>query len=186
MSLKLPAFYLYCAGQLVYYVRGEFEESLSISPLPLRSHYCVMVTVLANRPVPPISFPSYITTALLGIGELVWVWLQLLSLSLLMLIRKKVSLALAHARLCKTAFQRQKMYGWLRGGTANKYPSTFNVFLHIQCNFTWICCQGGSIFFCKGIIWRLLFVRAWRMVKPTIGIGLYAQWLPNWKSHTFC
>lgn len=71
MSLKCPAFYLYCAGQLVYYVRGEFEESLSIFPLPLRSHYCVMVTVLANRPVPPISFPSYITTALLGIGELV-------------------------------------------------------------------------------------------------------------------
>lgn len=70
MSLKLPAFYLYCAGQLVYYVRGEFEESLSIFPLPLRSHYCVMVTVLANRPVPPISFPSYITTALLGIGEI--------------------------------------------------------------------------------------------------------------------
>lgn len=70
MSLKLPMSYLSCSGQLVLCEQGVGGISLYF-PLPLRSHYCVMATVLANRPVPPISFPSYITAALSGIRELV-------------------------------------------------------------------------------------------------------------------
>ncbi len=96
-SLKLPTSYLSYSGQLVLCKQGVGGISLYF-PLPLRSHYCVMATVLANRPVPPISFPSYITAALSGIKELVWVRLQLLGLSLLMLIRreKTVSPALSN------------------------------------------------------------------------------------------
>lgn len=86
-SLKLPTFYLSYSSQLVLCEQGVWGIGLYF-PLPRRSHYCVMATVLANRPVPPISFPSYITASLSGIRELVWVQLRLLSLPLLMLIRQ--------------------------------------------------------------------------------------------------
>lgn len=87
MSLKLPTFYLSYSSQLVWCEQGVWGIGLYF-PLPRRSHYCVMATVSANRPVPPISFPSYITASLPGIRELVWVQLRLLSLPLLMLIRQ--------------------------------------------------------------------------------------------------
>lgn len=72
--------------QPISIMRAGSWRNLPLFPPP-RSHYRVMATVLANRPVPPISFPSYITASLLGIGELVWVQLWLLSLLLLIIIR---------------------------------------------------------------------------------------------------
>lgn len=111
MSLKRSTSYLSYSAQLVLCELGVGGIGLYF-PLPLRSHYCVMATVLANRPVPPFSFPSYITAALSGIRELVWVRLQLLSLSLLMLIRQSLE-QWAHSRPGQIRFRSQKVSDYL-------------------------------------------------------------------------